>query len=145
MPILVMVKSKPALAFSVRALYFADKLSIWGRNRQLRVSMTVLKAEQPNPLTAEDCQTMADVREEIDRLDRELVMLLAERQTYIEAAARIKPTRDSVRDPARIEDVVTKVLEQAKVQGLSANIAEVVWRQLIETCINHELTHFDKK
>ena len=37
-----------------------------------------------NPVRpAADCRTMADVRPEIDRLDRAVVAILAERQSYI--------------------------------------------------------------
>ncbi len=92
-----------------------------------------------------DCQTMAEVREGVDRLDRELVRLLVIRQGYMDAAARIKPTRDAVYDEARIEDVVAKVLAEAKVQGLSADIAEPVWRKLIERCIAHEFERWDSE
>ncbi|MEM9170386.1 MAG: chorismate mutase [Pseudomonadota bacterium] len=81
---------------------------------------------------------MDEVRYEIDRLDRVLVRLLAERQRYIEAAGRIKPRRDEVRLPWRIEDVVAKVLASAEREGLSKRIAEPVWRELIERCIEHE-------
>ena len=35
---------------------------------------------------------MAEVRQGVDALDRLLVALLAERQGYMDAAARIKPT-----------------------------------------------------
>lgn len=86
----------------------------------------------------EDCVAMAQVRYEIDRLDRILVALMAERQRYIEAAGRIKPHADEVRLPWRIEDVVAKVLAEADKQGLSKRIAEPVWRQLIDRCIDHE-------
>lgn len=86
----------------------------------------------------EDCIAMEEVRAEIDRLDRILVALLAERQRYIEAAGRIKPRADEVRLPWRIEDVVAKVLAEADKQGLSKRIAEPVWRQLIDRCIDHE-------
>jgi len=43
----------------------------------------------------EDCQTMIDVREGVDAIDRELVQLLVTRQAYMHAAARIKPNRES--------------------------------------------------
>jgi isochorismate pyruvate lyase len=95
-------------------------------------------------MTAGACQSMADVRTEIDRVDRALVTLLAERQTYIERAAVLKPGRGAVRDEARIEDVVTKVLATARKAGLSAEIAEPVWRVLIERCIAHESAAFDE-
>jgi isochorismate pyruvate lyase len=91
----------------------------------------------------EDCQTMAEVRAGVDALDRELVRLLVTRQGYMHAAARIKPTREAVYDADRIEDVVAKVLNEARAQGLSADIAEPVWRKLIERCIAHEFDRWD--
>lgn len=87
---------------------------------------------------AGDCQSMDEVRYEIDRLDRLLVALIAERVGYIEAAGRIKPRADEVRLPWRIEDVVSKVLLEADRCGLSKRIAEPVWRELIDRCIEHE-------
>jgi isochorismate pyruvate lyase len=88
---------------------------------------------------------MDELRVAIDALDQQLVALLARRQAYIERAAILKQDRDTVRDQARVEDVVAKVLAQAKAAGLSADIAEPVWRTLIEQSIRHELEAFDKK
>lgn len=95
-------------------------------------------------LAPEACQTMAEVRQGVDALDLALVTLLAERQRYMHAAARIKPSRDVVHDEARIEDVVAKVLTAAAPAGLSADIAEPVWRTLIDRCIAHEFAVWDK-
>jgi len=97
------------------------------------------KADDNVAITAaQDCVEMAEVRYEIDRLDRLLVALLSERQSYIEAAGRIKPCADEVRLEWRIEDVVAKVLASADREGLSKRIAEPVWRELIGRCIDHE-------
>lgn len=93
--------------------------------------------------TAETARTMADVRHEIDRLDRTLVALLEERQSFMDAAARIKGSRETVHDRARIEDVVRKVVDEAERQGLSPSIAEPVWRTLIDRCIAYEFAAFD--
>ena len=95
--------------------------------------------------TAETAQSMADVRYEIDRLDRALVGLLEERQSFMDAAARIKGSRAVVHDRARIEDVVTKVLAEAERRGLSPAIAEPVWRTLIDRCIAYEFNAFDAR
>lgn len=92
----------------------------------------------------ETCETMIQVRQGVDALDRALVTLLAERQRYMDAAARIKPSRDVVHDDARIEDVVAKVLAAAEPAGLSPAIAEPVWRTLIDRCIAHELAAWDR-
>ena len=96
-----------------------------------------------SPIPAQNCQDMTDIRREIDRLDRVLVALLAERQTYIERAGHIKGSRDTVRDEARIEDVVTKVLAEAEKQGLSADVAETVWRAMVDRFIAHEFDGYD--
>ena len=103
--------------------------------------MKVTIDERPAPA---DCRTMAEVRRGVDALDRALVTLLAERQRYMDAAARIKADRAAVRDPARIEEVVSKVKAAAREAGLSEEIAEPVWRTLIERCIAHELARWDE-
>ena len=97
----------------------------------------------------DDCHSMEDVRAGVDSLDRELVALLTRRQGYMAAAARIKPQESDVRVPWRIEEVVEKVLAEARKTGLSPRIAEPVWRILIEQCIEFELEtwrglHFGK-
>ncbi|MBN9558224.1 MAG: chorismate mutase [Alphaproteobacteria bacterium] len=94
---------------------------------------------------AAECRTMVQVRAAIDRIDRALVALLAERQGYIEAAARIKTDRDRVHDDARIEDVVARVIAEGRAAGLSPEIAEPVWRELIARSIAHEFRVFDAR
>lgn len=96
-------------------------------------------------LASHECHTMTDVRYEVDRLDIILVSLLAERQTYMNAAARIKQSKNLVRDEARIEEVVKNVLQNARKYDLSPKIAEPVWRLLIEKCIEYEMGEFTKK
>lgn len=100
-----------------------------------------LKTEERRP--AAECATMAEVRQGVDSLDRALVALLAERQRYMDAAARIKANRGAVRDEARIEDVVAKVKAAARAAGLSEAIAEPVWRTLIDRCIAYEFDAWD--
>ncbi len=97
---------------------------------------------RPEP---EACVSMTDVREGVDALDQALVALLAERQRYMDAAARIKTDRTAVRDEARIEAVVAKVKNAAREAGLSEAIAEPVWRTLIEASIAHELEAWDRR
>lgn len=91
------------------------------------------------------CENMTQLRAEIDRIDTALVRLLSERQRYIERAAEIKSDRNVVRDQARIEDVIGKVLAEARKAGLSAEIAEPVWRTLVECSIALEIKAFDKR
>lgn len=83
-------------------------------------------------------QALADLRVELDALDRSTVEALARRQRIVEAIARLKGDPASVRDPERVEAVLANVLRAAGVFGLSAAIAEPVWRLLVERCADHE-------
>ena len=103
--------------------------------------MNITTDDRPLPA---DCETMLDVRKGVDALDRALVLMLAERQRYMDAAARIKIDRHAVLDTARIEDVVTKVKAAARDAGLSEEIAEPVWRLLIDRCIAYEFGVWDQ-
>lgn len=103
--------------------------------------MSIMIEDRVSP---QDCTSMAQVRQGVDALDRALVTLLAERQGYMDAAARIKPDRSVVRDVARIEDVVAKVKVAAREAGLSEAIAEPVWRTLVDRCIAYEFKVWDQ-
>ena len=98
----------------------------------------------PAALPPEAFHDVAEVRAGVDALDRELVALLAVRQRYMDAAARIKPDRGKVYDADRVEDVVAKVKAAAQEAGLSDAIAETVWRVLVELCIAYELEVWDR-
>ncbi len=86
-----------------------------------------------------ECETMADIRSEIDRVDRELVKLFAERTAYIDRAAEIKgPLQMPARIPSRVEEVVANVRREAGVRGLPPDLVEKLWRRLIEWSIARE-------
>ena len=108
------------------------------------VAKDVLNATADERVAPADCTTMAEVRQGVDALDRLLVTIIAERQGYMDAAARIKADRSVVHDRARIEDVVTKVRAAAREAGLSEAIAEPVWRTMIDRCIAYEVSVWDR-
>ncbi|MGD8327451.1 MAG: chorismate mutase [Sphingomonadales bacterium] len=93
---------------------------------------------------AKQCETMAEVREEIDRVDRAIVELLAERIQYIEQAARIKPERGQVRDQWRVDDVLSKTKKSAETFGAPQELIHMLYADMIEWCINHEFKEFDR-
>ena len=90
------------------------------------------------------CHDMIEVREAIDALDREIVALLADRLHFIGEAARIKASRDAVRDEPRIEDVIAKVRASAAQAGMDPAFIEPIYRDLVERSIAHELGEFDR-
>ena len=86
-----------------------------------------------------DCNSMADIRAEIDRLDEDLVRLFAERAAYIDRAAEIKADVDlPARIEARVEQVVANVRRHAETYGLPPDLVEKLWRRLIDWSIARE-------
>jgi isochorismate pyruvate lyase len=94
-------------------------------------------------ITPADCRTMAEVRQEVDRLDEEIVALLAERFRYMEAAARIKPDRNDVRDEARKAEVLANARRLSDTQGAPSDRIAEVYDLLVEQSIAHEMERFD--
>lgn len=94
---------------------------------------------------AADCQTMAEVREGVDAIDRALVDLLAQRFGYMDAAARIKPTRDAVRDEARKAQVIANAGTAATAAGLPDGLTTQLWETLVEASIAYEMQAWDAR
>ena len=87
---------------------------------------------------------MAEVRAGVDDVDRALLVLLARRFGYMDAAARIKQTRDAVRDEARKAQVIANVRAEAVVQGLPEALLAQLWDLLVEGSIAYELDRWDQ-
>jgi len=84
------------------------------------------------------CQSLAEVRHQIDRLDRQIVALLAERTGFVEQAAGFKANKAQVVDAARIEDVVRKVRHLAIEENMDPLLVENIYRAMIDAFIVHE-------
>lgn len=85
---------------------------------------------------------MDELRQQIDRLDRDLVGLLAERAGYIDRAAQIKAECGlPARITDRVEQVVGNVRAHAAAAGLSEELVETLWRDLMEWAIAREDDH----
>lgn len=83
-------------------------------------------------------QAMGEVRAGIDRLDEQLVALLAERLALIRRAADVKGAPQDARVPWRVEEVAAKVRVRAAEVGFDADTAERIWRAMMEECIAFE-------
>jgi isochorismate pyruvate lyase len=84
------------------------------------------------------CETKEDVRFEIDRIDRALLTLFAERHGYVTRMAEIKTDPHEAFDAVRIEAIITKVRALSLDLDLDEDQAELIWRTLIDWNINYE-------
>lgn len=88
------------------------------------------------------CNSLEEVRERIDQIDRAMVDLIAQRGAFVAQAARFKKDSADVRAPARVEQVIAKVRALADERGASAAVVEQVYRAMIAAFIEEELrTH----
>jgi isochorismate pyruvate lyase len=89
--------------------------------------------------TAAQRLTMADIRKEIDRIDENLIKLLAERQRWVEKAVVVKK-RDGLpaRDPARIAQLLDHVRVLARAHKVDPALVETMWTEMVEWFIAYE-------
>ena len=92
-----------------------------------------------------ECANLEEIRANIDRLDREIVRLLAERGKYVVQAARFKKTQADVQAPARVEQVVANVRRLAEEYGAPADVVERGYRILIEGFTVEELAEHGRR
>jgi isochorismate pyruvate lyase len=88
-----------------------------------------------------NCNSIEEVRENIDRIDQQIVSLISERGSFVKQAARFKKSADDVQAPARVEQVISKVVSLSKELGASPKVTEAVYRAMISAFINEELEH----
>ncbi len=87
----------------------------------------------------EECTSLEDVRRAIDALDREIVGLIGTRSRYVEAAVRFKTSETSVRAPERQRAMLEERRRWAEEEGLSPDVVEDLYRDLIRYFIEREL------
>jgi isochorismate pyruvate lyase len=75
----------------------------------------------------------------IDRLDRQIVALLAERGGYVRQAATFKQATADVQAPQRVEQVIGKVTALARELGANPTVTERVYCAMIAAFIEAEL------
>lgn len=82
---------------------------------------------------------MHALRQQIDALDASLITLLAQRASYIDRAIELKPGEAlPARITSRVEEVVAHVRNTAETTGLDPDLAEGLWRQIIDWSIARE-------
>ena len=93
----------------------------------------------PTLTPPQDCQSMQELRVQIDTLDRQLIGMLVTRAGYIDRASELKPAEGlPARIPQRVEEVVQRVRASSDDLGMDPDLAERMWRILIDWSIARE-------
>ncbi len=94
---------------------------------------------------AKNCQNITEIRSEIDRIDRQVIAILAKRFEYVKAAAKFKNSTTDVRAVDRLEAMLQQRRVWAESEGLDPDVVEDLYRNLVNYFINEELQKWKSK
>ena len=91
------------------------------------------------------CANLREVRDNIDRIDRQIIRLMAERGRYVAEAGRFKANPAAVSAPARVEAVIAGVKAIARADGLAEDVAERSYRAMISAFEDFEREEWTRR
>ena len=89
-----------------------------------------------------NCKTLEEVRSEVDKIDEELVKLIAKRSKYVKQAAKFKDSVEEIKSDERIDDVLNHVRHLAATLGISPNLVADIFKILIDKMVEMEIEEF---
>ena len=89
------------------------------------------------------CSALDEARFEIDKVDEEIVKLIAFRNDYIKQIAHFKTSIEEVKAEDRIADVISKVRAQAISLDLSPNLINDLYIRMIDGMVESEIAEFN--
>ena len=93
----------------------------------------------------EECAGLQDIRAEIDRIDCDVITALGQRFAYVKAAGKFKTSEESVKAADRFAAMLQQRREWAAVEGLSPDVIEKLYRDLVTHFIEEELKQWQQQ
>ena len=88
------------------------------------------------------CSSLEEVREEIDKIDIELVDLISKRSHLIRQAASFKNSVQEVKAEDRINFIMQRVRHHAIEKNISANMISELFEIMINEMVESEISEF---
>jgi chorismate mutase-like protein len=112
----------------------------------IEVEAEAVCAEIQSPVASEikqpaECKNLQNVREAIDCIDTQIIHLLSERFEYVKAAAKFKETKTDVEALDRVQAMLKQRRIWAESEGLSPDVIEKLYQDLIQYFTEAELQH----
>ena len=90
--------------------------------------------------TSDCCNSIEEIRSEIDRIDKEIISLLGERFQYVKAIVAFKePSKEGIVAQDRYNAVIASRRALAEECGLDANLIEKLYRGIMDHFIEEEM------
>jgi len=87
----------------------------------------------------DECRTIEEVRSEIDRIDRSIIEVIAQRRAYVHAVMQFKRSADDVHAHDRQRQMLATRREWAAQHALSPELIEGLFRSMVDHFIAEEL------
>ena len=88
------------------------------------------------------CNSLEEVRNEIDKLDTTLVELISQRSHLIRQAAKFKNSVDEVKAEDRIDFIMQSVRQKAIELGINPNMIAELFTIMIDEMVETEISEF---
>jgi len=88
------------------------------------------------------CDSLQEVRDEIDKIDMKLVDLISERSHLIRQAAAFKNSVDEVKAEDRIDDIMQRVRKRAIELNINPNMMSDLFTIMIDEMVETEISEF---
>jgi isochorismate pyruvate lyase len=99
-----------------------------------------MQSKRPN-----ECRSLADIRAEIDRIDRAIIHAIGERKQYVLAAAAFKASTAEIAAPERLAVMIKARRHWASEEGIDPDVIEKLYRDLVNHFIAEEQAHWAAK
>ncbi len=88
------------------------------------------------------CNSLQEVRDEIDKIDTKLVDLISERSHLIRQAAAFKNSVDEVKAEDRIDNIMQRVRKRAIELNINPNMISDLFTIMINEMVETEIAEF---
>jgi isochorismate pyruvate lyase len=93
----------------------------------------------------EECNSAEEIRNEIDKIDKEIIFLFSKRHSYVEEIVKFKNDTEEIIASERKLQVINQRREWAANLGLDAKTFEKIYTLLIDHNIQHEMRLLNRK
>ena len=88
------------------------------------------------------CNSLEEVRAEVDKVDAKILELIAERKDLIKQAANFKHSVDEIKTDERIDEVLSNARHNALRLGVSPDLVTTIYKAMIDDMVEAEIAQF---
>jgi len=88
------------------------------------------------------CNSLEEVRAEVDKVDAEILKLIAKRKDYIKQAAKFKHSVEEIKTDERIDEVLSNARHNALRLGVSPDLVTTIYKAMIDDMVEAEIAQF---